>query len=48
MQTFHNPLNFNLNQLGSLKGHKPLHLSNKPKIYEIHQRGGGEIRDSMN
>ena len=26
------PINLNLNQQGSHEGHKPLHLSNEPKI----------------
>ena len=30
MQTFHIPINFNLNQRGSREGHKPLHLSLSP------------------
>ena len=32
MLTFHIPTDLNLNQGGSRKGHKPLYLSNEPKV----------------
>ena len=30
--TFHIPINLDLNRRGFREGHKPLHLSNEPKI----------------
>ena len=33
MQTFHIQINLNLNRRGFCEGHKPLNLSNEPKIY---------------
>ena len=35
MRTFHSPINLYLNRRGSRKSHKPLHLSNEPKIHGL-------------
>ncbi len=35
MRTFHSPTNLYLNQRGSRESHKPLHLSNEPKIHGL-------------
>ena len=35
MRTFHSPINLYLNQRGSRESHKPLHLSNEPKIHGL-------------
>ena len=35
MRTFHSPINLYLNRRGSRESHKPLHLSNAPKIYGL-------------